>query len=293
MKDILKIASMVCLVFVVFICKDAISSFITDSVIYKGSNKVLTYNEYYLDYDYSYVQNVDASSVKSYQDVLNTIYTILNSGDNSYSFYCEYDNCINDIENIISDNKIVSNINNFVHPFNSFDSINVDIENNKKVTITNKKFYSDEEIIYIKTYINEFITHNITEGMNDQTKIKLFHDHIVNNTVYDESGKENKYSAYNLLTEGKSICGGYSDIMSIYLNILGIQNYKISSDNHIWNLINVDGAWYHLDATWDDPIANDGNQYLIHNFFLISTAELLSLDRVEHNFDRNVYSEAK
>ena len=129
--------------------------------------------------------------------------------------------------------------------------------------------------------------------MNDQTKIKLFHDYIINNTVYDDSGKDKKYSAYNLLTEGKSICGGYSDIMSIYLNILGIQNYKVSSDNHIWNLVNVDGAWYHLDATWDDPIANDGNQYLIHNFFLISTAELLSLDRVEHNFDRNVYSEAK
>jgi len=48
-----------------------------------------------------------------------------------------------------------------------------------------------------------------------------------------------------------------------------------------------------LDATWDDPIANDGNQYLIHNFFMISTEELLKLDSVQHNYDKNTYLEAK
>ena len=81
--------------------------------------------------------------------------------------------------------------------------------------------------------------------------------------------------------------------MSIYLNTLGIQNYKITSENHIWNLVNLEGTWYHLDMTWDDPVASDGKQYLIHNFFLISTSELYNLDKVEHNFDYNIYIEAK
>ena len=40
-----------------------------------------------------------------------------------------------------------------------------------------------------------------------------------------ENTKE-AYDAYELLTTGKSICGGYSDIMAIYLNKLNIQNYK-------------------------------------------------------------------
>ena len=80
--------------------------------------------------------------------------------------------------------------------------------------------------------------------------------------------------------------------MNIYLNTLGIQNYKISSSNHVWNLVNLDGTWYHLDLTWDDPVASDGNQYLLHNFFLISTDELLNLDTVEHTFDKNIYKEA-
>ena len=51
MKDLLKIFFMISLVVVVYIFKDDISTYILDNVIYGGSNKVLTYNEYYLDYD--------------------------------------------------------------------------------------------------------------------------------------------------------------------------------------------------------------------------------------------------
>lgn len=293
MKDLLKITFMLCLVIVVFIYKDTISTFITDNIIYKGSNKVLTYNEYYLDYDYNYVQNIDTYSVENYQEILNMFYTVINSGDNSYSFYCDYDECLTDIEKLLSQSEIISNINNFVHPFNSFDSINIDIASNGKITIKSKKVYSDIEIEYINAYIQEFINSNINEQTNNYDKIKLFHDHIIKNTKYDVDNIDESYTAYDLITTGKSICGGYSDIMSIYLNKLGIQNYKITSENHIWNLINLDGVWYHLDMTWDDPVASDGNQYLLHNFFMISTNELYKLDSVEHNFNSNVYVEAK
>ena len=293
MKDILKIAFMFCLVIVVYIFKDNISNFITDNIIYMGSNKVLTYNEYYLDYDYKYVQNIDTTNVKNYQEVLNMFYTILNSGDNSYSFYCEYDNCIDDIKKLISENETISNINNFVHPFNSFATINIDIANSGKITVKNKKAYSDEEIEFIKIYIDTFISSNVNDNMSNYDKIKVFHDYIVNNTEYDKDNVEDSHTAYDLITTSKSICGGYSDIMSIYLNTLGIQNYKVTSENHIWNLVNLDGIWYHLDMTWDDPIASDGKQYLIHNFLLISTEQLHKLDIVEHNFDTDVYVEAK
>lgn len=293
MKDIFKICFMICLVIVVYIFKDNISNFILDNVIYMGSNKVLTYNEYYLEYDYEYVQNIDTPNVKNKQEIINMFYTILNSGDNSYSFYCDYENCLNDVKDLTKDNIVTSNINNFVHPFNSFTTINIDIANSGKITVKPKKTYSEKEIVFIETYINEFILNNINDSMNNIDKIKLFHDHIINNTEYDQNSSDKFYTAYSLLTNKKSTCGGYSDVMAIYLNMIGIQNYKITSENHIWNLVNLDGVWYHLDATWDDPIASDGKQYLLHNFFLISTSELHKLDTIEHNFDINIYKEAK
>lgn len=292
MKDMIKIFSMIVLVIVICIYKDNISTFITDEIIYRGDNKVLTYNEYYTNNDYLYVQNIDKSSVDNYQEILNMFYSIINSGDENYSFYCNYDNCLSDVKKITEEKETIANINNFVHPFNSFSSINIDIANNGKITVKTKKVYNEKQIQVIKDYINSFIAENINETMSNYDKIKVFHDYIINNTVYDEDNTENSYTAYNLITTGKSICGGYSDIMSIYLNTIGIQNYKITSPNHIWNLVKLDGIWYHIDATWDDPVASDGKQYLIHNFFMISTSELLNLDRIEHNYDTSVYLEA-
>ena len=291
MRDILKICFMFCIVIVIYIFKDPISNFIMDDVIYRGSNKVLTYNEYYQDYDYKFVQNTDNTNVKNKKEILNMFYTILNSGDDNFSFYCDYDECTNDVKEMTSTGNEISDINNFVHPFNSFSTINVDIANSGKITVKNKKVYDDYQIEYIKKYIELFIDSNIDEDMNDYDKIKLFHDHIINNTIYDKDSNQT-YNAYSLITTGKSICGGYSDIMSIYLSNFGIQNYKITSENHVWNLVYLNGEWYHLDLTWDDPVASDGNQYLLHNFFLIKTNELLRLDTVEHNFDTTVYAEA-
>jgi transglutaminase/protease-like cytokinesis protein 3 len=293
MRDILKISFLLFALIITFLFRDTIATFITDEIIYKGSNKVLTYNEYYVENNYLYVQNTDISYATNYQDILNIFYTIINSGDDCFSFYCDYDNCMNDVRNITNDKNIISNINNFVHPYNSFDSINIDISSNEKITVKIKKIYNEEQIEFINTYINNFVDTNINLSMNNYDKIKVFHDHIINKTKYDENNTFESYTAYNLITSGISICGGYSDVMAIYLNHLGINNYKITSNNHIWNLVELDGVWYHLDVTWDDPVASDGNQYLIHNFFMISTSKLFELDKVEHNFDTKTYLEAK
>lgn len=294
MKEIFKMCVLFILVIVVFVYKDNISNFIMDEIIYKGSNKVLTYNEYYLDNDYSYVQNIDTYSVSNYQEMLNMFYSIINSGDDSYTFNCDYDNCIKDVKNLVDEKSVISDINNFVHPYNSFSSVNIDVSTTGKITVKTKKVYNNEEIEFINNYIQQFINNNISESMSTYDKIKAFHDHIINNTIYDENydSKDKSYTAYNLITTGKSICGGYSDIMSIYLNNIGVKNYKITSENHIWNLVYLDDMWYHIDATWDDPVASDGKQYLIHNFFMITTEELLYLDKVEHNFNPSIYLEA-
>ena len=291
MKDIFKISFLIILLICVYTYRKNISTFITDEIVYRGDNKVLTYNEYYLENNYKYVQNTDTKYATNYQEILNIFYTTINSGD-CFSFYCDYDNCISDMRKIIDDKYIITNINNFVHPFNSFDTINVDVSNDGKVTIKTKKLYKEDEIEFIKKYIDDFINTKLNLSMSNYDKIKTFHDHIVNSTKYDENNSFESYTAYNLITSGLSICGGYSDIMSIYLNTLGIKNYKIASSNHIWNLVELDGVWYHLDVTWDDPIASDGKQYLIHNFFMVTTDKLLSLDKVEHNYDKKTYIEA-
>ena len=293
MKDFFKILFMLALVIFVYIFRNDISYFITEKIVYKDSHKVLSYNEYFQQYDYSFVQNTDITKASNYQELINLIYTIINSGDETYTFYCNYQNCKDDVKTIISENSdVITDINNFVHPYNSFSSINIDLSASGKVIVTVNKVYSNEMIQYVNGYIDKFINENINNSMSTKEKIKVFHDHIINNTIYDEAHKERSSDAYELLSTGKAICGGYSDAMAIYLTRIGVQNYKIVSAKHVWNLVNINGKWLHLDATWDDPVASDGNQYLLDTFFLIDTNKLLELDTVEHTFNKEVFKEA-
>lgn len=139
--------------------------------------------------------------------------------------------------------------------------------------------------------------------MTPKDKILTFHDYIVKTTVYDKARASNmesdKYKdsdshiATGLLRNHLSLCGGYSDIMSIYIARLNIPNMRISADKHVWNLIRIEDQWLHLDATWDDSVTSTGSQMLLHDYFLISTEQLMKLDNLEHNFKEDFYIEAK
>lgn len=261
-------------------------------------------NQYYKDYDYMLVQNTDTLYPKSKQDVLNIIYTTLNRGLDEVFFYCDYDECINDVNNISDDSDILSAINNLVHPYNSYKNIYFTITNYGRITIRVKHIYNDSEILLVNNELNKITSSLYDSNTSVYDKIRLFHDYIIDHTVYDSSVSiesqmyvdTNSNNAVGLLFGGKAICSGYSDTMAIFFNSLGLNNYKISSDTHIWNLVYLDNSWLHLDATWDDPVTSDGSNIMLHDFFLITTDQLkqkeIDFEKNEHSFDNNLYLES-
>lgn len=66
---------------------------------------------------------------------------------------------------------------------------------------------------------------------------------------------EQVYSAYGALVDGDAVCQGYALAYKAILSQMGIGCITVSSEsmNHMWNLVYLDGAWYHVDVTWDDP----------------------------------------
>lgn len=262
-------------------------------------------NNYYKDFDYGFVQNTDNLYPSSKQEILNIIYTALNRGLGEVTFYChdDYNSCINDVNSIAEDTDTLSTINNLVHPFNSYKNIYFSISSYGKIVINIKRIYSDSEILLVNNKIKEITDSLFYDGITDYDKIKLFHDYIIDNTVYDSSVdlynqeyiRTNASTAIGLLFEGKAICSGYSDTMAIFLSNNGFNNYKISSTDHIWNLVNYDNKWLHIDATWDDPVTSNGSNIIIHDFFLVDTESLLQkeldLNKNSHNFNKNLYIE--
>lgn len=257
-------------------------------------------NSYAGNTSYDYVKLTNDFSPKSKKDIVNIYYTVLNSGMESFTFYCstDYKDCIDDVDYLSNQQLLLSNINNFVPVYNSFQNIETEFDSTGKVTISIKHNYTEKEINELNKVIENVIKENIQDNMKTEDKIKIIHNYIINNTKYDINRSDNKVnnyhsdSAYGALIEHYAICGGYADSMKLFLDRLNIPNYKISSENHIWNLVNVDNNWYHLDLTWDDPITSNGTDVLEYDYFLITTTELEELESDQHNFDIKIYKEA-
>lgn len=64
------------------------------------------------------------------------------------------------------------------------------------------------------------------------------------------------YTAYGALVEGKAVCDGYARAMQLLCSGAGLPCRLVNGDSkgaaHIWNLICINGKWYHFDATWMD-----------------------------------------
>lgn len=305
-----KLATLILLLiaFTIGVFHKQIVTLLLDRIIYKKEVLIQDSNSYALENSFTYVQETDNFKPTSKQDLKNIIYTYLDRGWNDFSFYCVndiYPNCINDVKELANDSTTLSSINNFVHPFNSYDKLYITINNFGKVTMETELLYTVEEQQQILKKVNETLETKITNNMETREKIKVIHDYIIENSVYDEERAEaikNKtgseiqnasHKAIGPLLKGKALCSGYSDAMAVFLSRLGIKNYKISSTNHVWNLVYLDNTWYHLDLTWDDPVVSTHENLLLHDFFLISTEELQKIDLTQHEFDKTIYIEAK
>lgn len=260
---------------------------------------VLENNQYSRNYNFKYVSLTDNFLPNNKQDIMNIYYTVINSGMNKFTFYCksEYKNCLNDVKDIANNQIIISNINNFVHPYNGFKDLETEMDTIGKVTIHINRNYSNEMITILDYEIDKIINNNINNSMGNKEKIKVIHDYIINNSKYDQdrSDKNNiKYksdTAYGAIIENHALCGGYTDAMMLFLEKFNIKNYKKASENHVWNYVFLDDKWYNIDLTWDDPVTQDGHDVLDHKFFLIDNEKLLSLDKTEHTYDKTVYNE--
>lgn len=90
--------------------------------------------------------------------------------------------------------------------------------------------------------------------MTDFQKEQAIHDWILSHVSYDYSLQ--KRTAYDALTTTQTVCQGYAMLMEKMLTAVGIPTKivtgNIPSGYHAWNLVQIGGNWYHVDATNDD-----------------------------------------
>lgn len=151
----------------------------------------------------------------------------------------------------------------------------------------------------IEKKIKTITTALIKPGMTDYDKELKLHDYIVNNSVYDYQNFSNNsvpnidYTAFGVLINGTGVCEGYSYAIKRLMTSVGIDCRVIvgnvfggSNGPHAWNIVKLGGQYYQLDATFDDPIVNNGTKNtLSHGYFNLTDSQISK----DHAWDTKQY----
>ncbi len=319
MKSLIKklFIPILCLFILLFVLLNANnwSDFLTNYTINDPEVYIPKANSYVKEEDFLFVQNIENFMPFSKGDLKNIYYTIVNNGWKEFTFYCpsEYVECLEDVKKISNDQDLLTHLNNYVHPYNGFSNVKTVISETGDITVSINYFYSEDQIKKINQQVDKIYNEIITNDMDTYTKILTIHDYIINNTKYDIERNNNgnsiyhSYIAYGPLLEGYATCNGYTDAMALFLEKMNIPNFKVAmtpeknsdTEGHVWNAVYLNNQWFHLDLTWDDPVSNDGTDYLQHKYFLITTSQLEEADTsgevivTEHQFKKNIYPELK
>ena len=117
-----------------------------------------------------------------------------------------------------------------------------------------------------------------TSGMSDEEIVLAYHEYLTSTVAYAYEDYFNGtiaanhgYDMYGALVKHSCVCQGYAETMFYLLREAGLSCAIASSENinHAWNIVKIHGKWYHIDATWDDPVWDmPGRSY--HDYFLVS-----------------------
>ena len=102
---------------------------------------------------------------------------------------------------------------------------------------------------------------------------------------------------YGFLTGKKGICLGYSSTFQLLMDLSGIECATVrgyshaGTADHAWNLVRLDGEWYAVDTTWDDPVASfEVPETMAHTYFNVTDDFLRQHD---HQWDEAAVPKAE
>lgn len=88
-------------------------------------------------------------------------------------------------------------------------------------------------------------------GYSDMQKLIAVYQFLCENSNYSSDMEDyTTFTPYGILVKGQGICGGYAMLMQYALTRLGLTVEYVCTEAHAWNIVKLNGDYYHTDATW-------------------------------------------
>ncbi len=120
------------------------------------------------------------------------------------------------------------------------------------------------------------------DGTSEISKELTIHDYLVKTCYYNNDAADSGM-AYTCIFSGYASCEGYAKATKYLLERAGIKSICITGEaenlsgqkeNHMWNIVCINGENYHLDTTWDDPVKSGSS--VSHIYFNLSDSEIMT-----------------
>jgi hypothetical protein len=230
------------------------------------------------------------SSLSSSQQHL---YDVLYRGITSYDVEIEFPDTCNDDVQFVFETLLLENTDIFF--LESF-QFKRDLSNRKimlrpmyRFSVKDIRQYNADTLLslsYIQTQLKR---------KNDFEKVMYLHDFILNNIEYDYTFSKDSFSVLGVMKYKRSVCEGIAKYVKLALDYLSIKSIVVtgfatnpttnsrSAEAHAWNMVEINGNWYHLDITFDLTLKHKINRY---DYFLVKEDVI----KRDHSFKRNIPS---
>ena len=150
------------------------------------------------------------------------------------------------------------------------------------------EYCTAQDVAAMQVKLDQLVDQANTLCQTDLEKVFYVHEWLVQNIAYDREhlsdGVQDDHNLRGALLEGTAVCDGYAKTYALTLRKLGITGVLVTSKDigHAWNMVELDGNWYQVDCTWDDPVdGSDQLGYCMHKHLLCTTEEM----NTNHNDD--------
>ena len=138
-----------------------------------------------------------------------------------------------------------------------------------------KNWQTADEVGFIDKFTvnsaKKIVSEVTDESMTDIQKVKALHDWVCANTVYgnDKDQYLGDHVDSSVFMDGVAVCEGYAKTYNLLLNEAGIETCFVHNRAHAWNVVKINGEWFHIDTTWDD------GENVKYQWFMRSDADMI------------------
>lgn len=152
----------------------------------------------------------------------------------------------------------------------------------------------------LKAKLDEAVFEIDSKAKSDRETLQGISEYLQRNVIYDmdelqsvgaggASKRPDSHNAFGALVNGLAVCDGFSSAFALIAREFGFNvmiisgtsnHFGSSSIDHAWNIVEFEGKYYHIDATWDEGNYQDCQEYP-YFYFGLSDEEIA----IDHDWD--------